>query len=140
MENTIGISKNRLLQEVKAGFEFAANATGIVTQIEDVLALSLITNERAKTKKTGALRPVEMSALKKSLHITYPGMSNSQLTMMKRSIDSYLEDLTDKHVYSEEQLDELDLDVWPMAVFNQMYREEKFDLLLSASNATKTRQ
>lgn len=140
MENTIGISKNRLMKEIKAGFEFAANATGIVTQIEDVLALSLITNERSRTKKTGAFRPVEMTALKNSLHISYPDMSKSALNMMKRSIDSYLENLNDKHTYSEEQLDELDLDVWPMAVFNQMYREEKFDLLLSTSNATKTRQ
>jgi len=82
MKNKTKVSRKLLLKEVKAGFEFANDITGIVTLMQDVLALTLIKNDRDRTKTSGAIKRSEMELLKKNLPINYPGMTESQVTHM----------------------------------------------------------
>lgn len=141
MSNVDRISNEQLLEEVVSGYEFANKMCGIATLMQDVLAKTLIDNERNLTKKTGPYRPHEMYLLKSKLNGRHPGMSTEEIGFMQDSIDFYLESLEDSFPISEEhQPEEPTLDELQLVVLEQMLKQERFELMLGSTIPAKTPQ
>lgn len=140
MENEINVSKQHLLEQVIAGYDFANEMCGIATHMQDLIAQILIANDRAQTKKTGALRPHEMHILKSRLVRRYPDLTAEQISFMQDSIEFYLEGLEDKFPIRKNEPEEPKLSDLQIVVLDQMLKQEMFESILGKSNAYQTRQ
>lgn len=135
------ISNETMLEEVVSGYEFANKMCGIATLMQDVLAKTLINNERNLTKKTGPYLSHEMYLLKSKLNARYPGMSTEEVCFMQDTIDSYLESLEDSFPTSDKnQHEEPSLDDLQSVVLDQMLRQERFELMLGSMIPATTPQ